>query len=413
VFFAGLSFGIAYSISSVRDAFLPVPYKEAGNIALVFPGGTSEASLAKVRATKYLELRKKTEQFFTDLAFYQIVSRRVHVSRHRLVELSVARSSLNLFTLLGVQAINDSLIPASDSLSHSNIPRAFLSEKAWRTYFHSDPQIRRQTINLGGQAVWVEGVIATDAWRLPGRPDLWLMEEDSELVRSSSHAKGFLLGHLRPALAFKNADQSNDKWYLKIPRYDGDVDSYECVSLKNRGRQPWLQFLFALFLAALALPATTSLPLGEYPHTSHRLTVGIRVRRWSYLLFKLAASITFAYFIGLSIAYAPTHLAPSTAAFVQMCTTFIICLIAFRWTLRDQRRRCPVCLELLQNPARVGEPSRNFLSWNGIELICVGGHGFLHVPELPTSWFGTQRWLYLDPTWKSLFDHRSIEAAYP
>ncbi len=26
----------------------------------------------------------------------------------------------------------------------------------------------------------------------------------------------------------------------------------------------------------------------------------------------------------------------------------------------------------------------------------------LHVPALPTSWFGTQRWLYLDTSWKFL-----------
>lgn len=413
IVFACVSFGIAYSIPNVRAAFLPVPYREAGNISLIFPGGTSEASVAKVRAAQYLDLRKKTERFFTDLAFYEIVSKRVHVSRHRLVELSVARSSLNLFSLLGVQPSSSSLLSESDLPQRNDLPRAILSEKTWKTYFHSDPQIRGQILNLGGKEVWVEGVLATDDWRLPGHPDLWLMEGDNELAASSAHSKGFLLGHLRPALTFKNADQSNDKWYMKIPRPDDEVDSYDCVSLNNRGRQPWVQFLFALFLASLALPATTSLPLGEYPHTSHRLTAGIRVRRWLFLLFKLAASILFACFVGMSIAYASEQLAPSTAAFVQMTVTFLVCLITFRWTLKDQRRRCPVCLEVLQNPARVGEPSRNFLSWNGIELICVGGHGFLHVPELPTSWFGTQRWLYLDPSWKSLFDQRPIEAAYP
>ena len=43
------------------------------------------------------------------------------------------------------------------------------------------------------------------------------------------------------------------------------------------------------------------------------------------------------------------------------------------------------------------------LAWHGTELICAGGHGLLHVPELPTSWFATQRWLYLDTSWNSLF----------
>jgi hypothetical protein len=57
----------------------------------------------------------------------------------------------------------------------------------------------------------------------------------------------------------------------------------------------------------------------------------------------------------------------------------------------------------LANPARVGQFSRNFLAWNGTELVCLSGHGLLHVPDIPTSWFSSQRWLYLDPSWSALF----------
>jgi len=64
---------------------------------------------------------------------------------------------------------------------------------------------------------------------------------------------------------------------------------------------------------------------------------------------------------------------------------------------------CPVCLGLLSNPARVGHPSRSFLAWHGTELICGKGHGLLHVPEMATSWFSTQRWLALDGSWRALF----------
>jgi hypothetical protein len=76
--------------------------------------------------------------------------------------------------------------------------------------------------------------------------------------------------------------------------------------------------------------------------------------------------------------------------------------------IRGQRQRCPVCLGMLTHPARVGEPSRNFLAWNGTELLCAGGHGLLHIPEISTSWFSTQRWLYLDPSWESLFTQAEL-----
>ena len=71
----------------------------------------------------------------------------------------------------------------------------------------------------------------------------------------------------------------------------------------------------------------------------------------------------------------------------------------------------PVCLRLLTNPARVGQPSRNFLAWNGTELMCSRGHGLLHVPEIATSWFSTQRWLYLDPSWNGLFCETYLPSA--
>jgi hypothetical protein len=81
------------------------------------------------------------------------------------------------------------------------------------------------------------------------------------------------------------------------------------------------------------------------------------------------------------------------------------CVFACRWAFNDQRRRCPVCLRLLTSPVWVGDRSRYFLEWNCTELLCPRGHGLLYVPESPTSWFATQRWLSLDPSWGGLFRH--------
>jgi hypothetical protein len=33
----------------------------------------------------------------------------------------------------------------------------------------------------------------------------------------------------------------------------------------------------------------------------------------------------------------------------------------------------------------------------------MGGHTLLHVPSLPTSWFSSQRWMFLDSSWEFLF----------
>lgn len=54
-------------------------------------------------------------------------------------------------------------------------------------------------------------------------------------------------------------------------------------------------------------------------------------------------------------------------------------------------------------PKKTSQASRTFLEWYGTELICTHGHGLLHVPEIPTISFRTQRWLAMDPSWQSLF----------
>lgn len=160
---------------------------------------------------------------------------------------------------------------------------------------------------------------------------------------------------------------------------------------------PMLAHLLMIPIALLILPATTSLDLGEYPGMAPWPSRATRLRRWIFLAMKLA--------LILPIVFCGTFdLAPIISRTgLQAHATLLGYVLAFRWALVDQRRRCPVCLRLLANPARIGQPSRTLLDWCGTELICTKGHGLLHVPEIPTSSYSRQRWLYLDPSWRSLF----------
>jgi hypothetical protein len=190
---------------------------------------------------------------------------------------------------------------------------------------------------------------------------------------------------------------------MYVARKEGGYDWFVCESLAERTREPFSNFLFALLLACLALPATTSLPLGEYPAHSNHVPWTTRVRRWAFLSAKFILIVPIVYFGSLDLAYSNSSMSLGTSELLEVFSSFWALLFAFRWALRDQRRRCPVCLCTLTNPARVGQFSRNFLAWNGTELVCLSGHGLLHVPDIPTSWFGSQRWLYLDPSWSALF----------
>jgi hypothetical protein len=155
------------------------------------------------------------------------------------------------------------------------------------------------------------------------------------------------------------------------------------------------QFL-TIALAVLVLPAVTSLTLGEYPASPHSPARAMRFRRWLFLASKFG--------LILPIVFCGTFdLAPIVSATgLQPHATLIGYVFAFRWALIDQRRRCPVCLRLLANPAWIGQPAQNFLQWHGTELFCIKGHGLLYVPEIRMS-YNTQRWLDLDASWSGLF----------
>ena len=198
-----------------------------------------------------------------------------------------------------------------------------------------------------------------------------------------------------------------EMWTSRVPisAYgpDDSEDDLLGVALDRDVPSPWIAFLFATMLALLVLPAITSVSLGETSVSSHRTSLPRRLCRWGFLVVKIAALMPIDYFVSVDVAYWNVAFSPSSSLYIQLIVSFSICLFGLRWVLKDQRQRCPVCLRRVEHPAQVGQASRTFLDWNGTELMCMDGHTLLHVPGLPTSWFGTQRWLYLDTSWGFLF----------
>src|SRR5256884_396260 len=109
-----------------------------------------------------------------------------------------------------------------------------------------------------------------------------------------------------------------------------------------------------------------------------------------------------------SVDFGCSLLQPSSqfSAYIQSGSAFALCILGLSWAFRDQQRRCPVCLRRMAHPVEVGQPMRTFLAWNGTELICERGHTLLHIPAIPISWFGTQRWVCLDASWQFLLARR-------
>ncbi|HEX4022299.1 MAG TPA: ABC transporter permease [Acidobacteriaceae bacterium] len=398
---AAMSMMLALYLPGARKAILLSPYQDAHHLVMISHDANLWAPYPTIRLDDYQSWTHTTHRLFTGIAFYQPILKRVRVTRHQTAELSIGRASDNLFELLQIPIAQN----VSNPTRNDSTAALVLSHAAWHKYFGDDPQIVGHILDVAGQRTRIVGILPDDSWQLPGQMDAWLLEDPQQLASLPSHSKGFVLGHIRPSAFYASTD---GQWHMTVVEKSGRSERYDCVSLAEQSQGTFSVFVFALFLACLSLPATTSLPLGEYPVHKDHLPWATRIRRWIFLLTKIGLIVPIAYYGSVALAHWNPAMNPASSQYIQLGTSFLMFLFGFRWALRDQRKRCPVCLRLLTNPARVGQSSRNFLAWNGTELICVGGHGLLHVPDISTSWFSTQRWLYLDPSWSSLFSDASL-----
>jgi hypothetical protein len=383
---------IAYDCPSVWKMVRPNSYRNASDLVMVSRGGFDSAAYPTVAFSEYEAWTRNSHHLFTGLAFYRLAAKRLTIETGFSAELPIVHASSNLFQLLGV--------PVSFDVPGRHSTRLMLSRSAWYKYFNGDAHVFGHMLQVDGQQAIIAGVIQDEDWRLPGKTELWLLEDDRHLSTVPSETQGYVLAHVSPSV-FRAGPDGRRQMY--VARKETGYDWFVCESLAERIREPFSIFSFALLLACLALPATTSLPLGEYPAHNNQVPWTTRVRRWAFLSAKFILIVPVVYFGSFDLAYSSSSMSAATSELLELFASFWALLFAFRWALRDQRRRCPVCLCTLTNPARVGQFSRSFLAWNGTELVCLSGHGLLHVPDVPTSWFSSQRWLYLDPSWSALF----------
>jgi len=179
----------------------------------------------------------------------------------------------------------------------------------------------------------------------------------------------------------------------------GNRDSISSADLYHQLRTA---FPYVLVYPSPVLLAITSLSLGEFPAHSRLLAWRERVRRGTFLSGKVALVVLMVFCGSLILAYNVLPPILAVLLFFGMSWGYTFGL---RWALNDQRGRCPVCLHLLTRPVWVGERSRYFLELNCTGLMCPKGHGFLYVPETPTTWFSTQRWLCLDSSSQAFLRH--------
>ncbi len=396
---AGASVLLTLALPSVRKTFATSAYRDPHTLVMISRTGFSSTGTPSIPVDIYREWRRHPHRLFSELAVYQVTKLALPNGK----KLVVANVSANLFSMLGVSR----LLPSSSRDIKAGYSSLLLSPSAWHKYFNEDRNDIGKTVPILGRNVVIGGVFPDAAWMLLGEVDAWLIEPDGAAAALDPAAPVFMLGSIAPDAKNRSL---GDSWHMSVHTGEmsaktrlPDIERYDCVSLSAMQSRPFNLFLFGAMLAILALPATTPLSLGEYPRDTSHLPWKLVLRRWGFLVLKLVLALPIVFFVTLDLTHIFYNSQGVNAQYLQIISTFALGLAALRWSLRDQRSRCPVCLCKLTNTAHVGESSRNFLAWHAMELICVDGHGLLHVPEMPTCWFPTQRWTNLDASWSSLF----------
>jgi hypothetical protein len=387
-----ICYGVSLVVPGVRVESDPARYQVNPGLVLIEDAGISNDAQSSITAHQFQTWSARRQRFFDQFAFYAIRSESLQTADGSRGRWNVAGASANLFSLLGLRVRFPLVGPAANPA----LPWVILSDRLWKKEFGASSQIAGRVVRIGSQPAIVAGVAQEGAWRMPGGPDAWVLEPTAALA-----GVGYVVAHLSPM----GRDMVPSERFDITTYYSADASQDDLLgtSFADRTAGPRNIYGFAVLLALLALPAITSVSLGEYTLNAPRLKWSRKFKRWGFLLLKFALLLPIVYFASLDLAYCGTTSYSVSAEYVQLLTAFAICLFGLRWLVLDQRKRCPVCLRRVEHPAQVGLASRTFLAWNGTELMCMGGHTLLHVPSLPTSWFSTQRWVYLDTSWDFLF----------
>ena len=250
-------------------------------LVMIQNAGYSDDTSPTIRPRQYRTWKARKQQYFDGFAFYRVesnsVSQESASAGSNAAAWGVAHASANLFVLLGLPL----RFADPDRNAGDGLPSVILSEQLWTREFGANPHVAGTVVRVGTRRARIAGVAPNGFWKLPGKVDAWLLEPEPE----SAGGAGYVIAHLTPA-------GEAEKWaqcvHITVYGPDDSVDDLLGVSIEDYRPGPWSIYLFALLLALLALPAITSVSLGESSVSPQRTSWSRRLSRWSFLCAKIA-----------------------------------------------------------------------------------------------------------------------------
>ena len=280
-----------------------------------------------------------------------------------------------------------------------------LSHELWRLQFHSDPSILGRQVTLDGIPRTIIGVLPANLHLLSPEISVWTLLDAgtpsfTNFVERIGAVARVQSGVTERRLEADLSDRTENAGYI-LPASLLFVTSGRAEMRKYA--LSYLLFLaFAVGAAILIVYARADSGVGRAPMKGRD-----RVRWWFFFVAKAVLLLTCTGLLAwssvreLSI-YLYGTVQPMTSA-VALWLFLVLSIAPLSWAIRDQQRRCRVCLSRLGTPIPIGGLGHVLLDWSGTEMVCPQGHGVLYLPDSQANWLERDRWDNLDDSWAGLF----------
>jgi hypothetical protein len=361
-----------------RTVLMPLPYRDAQSIVTVAQSGTM-AMRAGVPG-EAVELWRENSLSLDDIATYRWEGAPLASAPPS------ARVSRNFFHLLGAKTSAGRPFERDAFAGCASSPGecVVLSYDFWRRMNGSS------RVALDGKSYRVAAVLEKGFWFLSPRIAVWRIGTPGSAERTGVVARmgrNFSKKEAETELGFILRDAGRSDWESMV----------ELTGVATRVRSVLWSFALGLGLAIILILPSLRLRM---PSWNPRAAAFFAAKTGLLLAVVLLCGIEFTRATSITML-------GGTDAFTEPLSTWLFMLGSMGvlvWSIADQRRRCRVCLRRLGMAAHVGCPGCLLLNWAGTELVCMEGHGMLHVPEMAACWQEPDRWTSLDDSWQGLFE---------
>ncbi|MGH9338670.1 MAG: ADOP family duplicated permease [Acidobacteriota bacterium] len=294
---------------SVLNAVLlrPLPYRSPEQLAMLWITAPSQDLRQGRPAFWNVEQWRSQSESFADMAVFDPVSVTL-TSADKAERISVARTSPNLFPLLGVQPLQGRIFSADEAEQRQRL--ALISHRFWQTRFGGSQDAIGASIELDGLSSRIIGILPAG---FPfGDADVWephTMFPNWE-TRHSQRGAGswFVVGRLRPNVSFEQAQTEMSaiarRLEVQLPIANRGI-SVEPLSLHVVGSRSrlalWMLTGAAFCVLLIAAANIASLSLGRSVGRSREMAIRAALGASPMRIVRqlLAESVTLAAISGL------------------------------------------------------------------------------------------------------------------